>query len=60
MVLPAEADVAIAVLDKPIIRQRDAVRVATEVVEHLLWAGEGPLGIHDPVDGSQPTEEADG
>jgi hypothetical protein len=44
IVLPAKTDVAIAVVDKPIIRQRDAVRVATEVVEHRLGAGEGPLG----------------
>ena len=53
VVLPAKPDAAVAVIDEPIIRQRDAVGVATEVVEHLLGAGEGPLRIHDPVDGPQ-------
>ena len=58
VVLPAEPDAAVAVIDEPIIRERDAVGVATEVGEHLLGAGEGPLRIHDPVDGPQLTEEA--
>ena len=49
---------AVAVIDESIIRERDAMRVATEVVEHLLRAGEGPLRIDDPVDGPQLTEEA--
>ena len=57
VVLPAEADAAVVVIDEPIIRQRDAVGVPPEVVEHLLRTGEGPLRIHDPVDGSQLTEE---
>jgi hypothetical protein len=39
---------------QPIIRQRDAVRVATEVFEDLLRAGKGPLGIDD---GPELTEE---
>ena len=58
VVLPPKPDAAVTVLDEPIIRQRDAVRVPPEVVEHLLGAGEGPLRIHDPVDGPQLTEEA--
>ena len=58
IVLPAEPDAAVAMIDEPIIRQRDAVGVSTEVVEDLLGAGEGPLRIHDPVDGPQLTEEA--
>ena len=58
VVFPAEPDAAVAVIDEPIIRERDAVRVPPEVVEHLLGAGEGPLRIHDPVDGPQLTEEA--
>ena len=52
VVLPAEAHVAVGVRHEPLIGQRDAVGVATEVVEHLLGTGEGPLRIHDPVDGS--------
>ena len=57
VVRPVEADAAVVVIDEPIIRQRDAVGVAPEVVEHLLRTGEGALGIHDPVDGPQSSEE---
>ena len=57
VVLPAEPDAAVVVIDEPIIRERDAVGVPPEVVEHLLGAGEGPLRIHDPVDGPQVAEE---
>ena len=58
VVLPTKPDAAVTVIDEPIIRQRDAVGVPPEIVEHLLGTGEGPLRIHDPVDGPQPTEEA--
>ena len=57
VVFPAKPDVAVAVLDEPIIRQGDSMRVAPEIVEDLLGTGEGPLGIHDPVDRPQSTEE---
>ena len=57
VVLPAKPDAAVAVIDEPIIRQRDAVGVPTEIVEHLLGTGEGPLRIHDPVDGPELPEE---
>jgi len=57
VILPAEPDVALAVIDEPIIRERDTVGVPTEVVEYRLRAGEGPLRIHDPVGGPQPTQE---
>jgi hypothetical protein len=45
-------------IDEPIIRKRDAVRVPTEVGEHRLGTSEGPFGIHDPVYGPELTEEA--
>ena len=48
VVLPPKPDAAVAVIDQSIIRQRDAMRVAAEVVEYLLGTGEGPLRIHDP------------
>lgn len=57
VILSAELDAAVAMIDEPIIRERDAVGVPTQVVEHLLRAGEGPLRIYDPVDGPQPSEE---
>lgn len=57
VVPPAKPDEAVAVIDEPIIRQRDAVGVSTEIVEDVLGAGEGPLRIHNPVDTLEPTEE---
>ena len=59
VVLPAETDVTVAMVDEPIIRQRDAVGVPTQVVEHLFRAGEGSLRLHDPVDGPELAEERD-
>ena len=56
VVLPAEPNAAVAVIDEPIIGQRHAVGVPAEIVEHLFRAGEGPLRIHDPVDGPQLTK----
>ena len=57
VVFPAESDVAVTVLDEPIIRQGDTMRVATQIAEDLLGACEGPLRIHDPVEGPQATEK---
>ena len=47
IVLPAKSDVAVAVIDEPIIGEGDAMRVPPEVVEHLFGAGEGPFRIDD-------------
>ena len=58
VILPPEADAPVGVLDEPIVRQRDAMGVPPKVLEHLVGAGEGALGIHDPVERPQPTEEA--
>jgi hypothetical protein len=58
MVLPVKPDTAVAVINEPIVRQRDAVGVPPEIVEDLLGAGEGPLRIHDPVDRPQATQKA--
>jgi len=33
---------------KPIVRDRDAVRVATDIVHDLLRSGERALGVDDP------------
>ena len=57
VVLPPKLHAAVSVIDESIIRQRDAVGVPAEVGEDLLWAGEGPLRIDDPVDGPELTEE---
>ena len=57
VVFPTKPDAAVAVIDEPIIRQGDTMRVAPEVVEHLVGAGEGPFRIHDPVDGPKAPEQ---
>src|SRR4051794_28746752 len=49
VVLPAEADLAVVDGDQPAVRDSDAMGVAPDIGEDLVWAGEGPLGIHHPV-----------
>ena len=57
VVPPPESDTAVAVIDEPIIRQRDTMRVPPEVVEHLLGTGERPLRIDDPRRGAEVRHE---
>ena len=49
IILPAEGDAVIRQADKAGIGYRDAMRIATEISEHLLWPTEGWLGIDDPL-----------
>lgn len=35
---------------------RDAVRVASDVIDHLLGSGEGRLGVDDPSDRANTVE----
>ncbi len=53
IVPPPESDTAVAVIHEAIIRERATMRVPSEVVEHLLGAGERPLGIHHPWPGAE-------
>ncbi len=57
VVPPPEPDATVGVIDQSIIRERHAVRVPPEVLEHLRRTAEGPLRIDDPVDRPQLTEE---
>ena len=59
LLLVASAPVAIAeghatVLKghQPFVADGDAVSVATEVTEHLGWAGHGSFAVNDPILGS--------
>jgi hypothetical protein len=52
-----EVDVAIADVDQAGIRQSDAMRITTEIVDDLGGAGEGGFGIHDPRRGGEVVEE---
>jgi hypothetical protein len=49
VVLPAKGDLAVVNRDKPLVGDGDPVGVAREVLEHLLRAAEGRLGVDDPV-----------
>ena len=50
IILPTEADPTVLAGEKPIVCDRDAMGVAPQILEHLLWPGEGTLGIDDPCD----------
>ena len=49
VVLPPERDVAVLERDEATVRDRDAVRVAGEVLEDLLGAAERRLRVDDPL-----------
>ncbi len=48
VVSPGEFHLAIFDVDEPMIGNGDAVRVAADIVHHLLWPGERWLGVDDP------------
>jgi hypothetical protein len=48
VVAPAEADPAVSQREEPVVGERDAVGVATEVGEHVLGASEGRFAVDDP------------
>jgi hypothetical protein len=49
VVLPEERDLSFAESYEPMVGDGDAVRVAGEIVEHMLSAAEGWLSIDDPL-----------
>src|SRR5438874_10756057 len=53
VVLPAEADLSVSQGDEPTVGNGDPVRVAAQILEHLLRPAERPLGIDDPFDLAQ-------
>jgi hypothetical protein len=48
IVLPPKRDGVVRHVDEPVVRDRDAVGVPREVVEHVGGAAKGRLGVHDP------------
>ena len=50
IILPAEADATVLAGEEPAVGDRDAMGVASQIVEHLLRPAEGALGIDDPFD----------
>jgi len=49
VVLPPERDLAVGDVDDPVIRDRHAVRVAGQILQHMFGSAEGAFGIDDPV-----------
>jgi len=61
VIFPAERHLRIGDLDQPMIRDCDAVGVASQIMQHMFRPAEWLLGVHDPVfteQGSQETGES--
>ena len=57
VVLPAEGDLIVLEADEAMVRDRDTVGVAGEIVENVFGTTEGRLGVDDPVLGKELSEE---
>ena len=49
VVLPSKLDIAFVHCNQAVVGDGDTMGVTSEVVEHLLWAGERRLRIHNPL-----------
>ena len=58
VVFPAERDVSISDIDQAIVRDGDAMRVTTQVVEYLLRAAERFLCVYHPIRASRAIQIA--
>ena len=59
IILPTEADATVLAVEEPTIGDRDAMGVAPQIFQHLLWPTEGTLGIDVPFDMAQRLEMLD-
>jgi len=59
VVPPAKADLTVLMLEQTIIRERDAMRVAPEIVEDLGGSAERALRVDHPVNRAELSEEGD-
>ena len=57
VVLEAEGDGPVVDVEQPVVRDRDAVRVAGEVRQNVLGSFEGRLGVDDPLSATGVVEE---
>ena len=53
IVFPTECDLPVIHIQKPVIGNGDAMRIATKVGQDLFGTAEGLFGVHDPLDVSQ-------
>ena len=56
IVLPTKADIAVLAGEQPAIGDRNAMGIAAEIGENLLWPAERTLGVDDPFDFAQGIE----
>ena len=49
VVFPAKRDLIILEREQSMVGDGDAVRIASEIIQHMFGAAEGRLGIDDPV-----------
>jgi hypothetical protein len=58
IVSPGEFHITAFDIDDPMIGDGDPVRVTTDIVHHLLWAGEGRFSVDNPFQVSRWIEMA--
>ena len=58
VILPAESNLVVRYIEQAVIGNRYAVRVASQVMQHMLGATEWLFGVNDPVIAKQSAEES--
>ena len=58
IILIAECDLAVVDVQQAIIREGHAMRITTDIVQHLLGSGERALGVDHPFDGASGSQVA--
>jgi alpha/beta superfamily hydrolase len=53
IILPAETDATVLASEQPTVGDRDTMRIAPQIMQHLLGPTEGTFGINDPIDVAQ-------
>src|SRR4051794_27240735 len=47
-IAPAKGDLAVFQTEKPTVGDRDAMRVVSQIANHVLWSGKRLLGVNHP------------
>ena len=58
IVFPAEGHLRIGHVGQSVIRDRDAMCIAGQVLKHMFRPAEGLLGVHDPILPVQRSQES--
>ena len=59
IILPTKTDATVLTGEEPTVGDRDAMRVAPQILQHLLRPAEGAFGIYDPFDIAQRVKMPD-